>query len=107
MKKKILKLLTKKNHNNRIFHYPLHEDALSKEDLVEGFKVLASRQLTMSKKTKEFEEYFKKKLNLNYVFKIVGASKKEITSLKKLIKNCDIEKNIIFYHTTFWMLTKQ
>ena len=39
-----------------------------------------------------------KKLNLNYVFKIVGASKKEITSLKKLIKNCDIEKNIIFYN---------
>ena len=85
MKKKILKLLTKKNLNNRIFHYPLHEDALSKEDLVEGFKVLASRQLTMSKKTKEFEEYFKKKLNLNYCLMVNSGSSANLLALFALI----------------------
>ena len=46
MKKEILKLLEKKRLNNKKFNYPLHEDALSKEDLAEGFKVLMSRQLT-------------------------------------------------------------
>ena len=85
MKKKILKLLTKKNLNNRIFHYPLHEDALSKEDLVEGFKVLASRQLTMSKKTREFEEYFKKKLNLNYCLMVNSGSSANLLALFALI----------------------
>ena len=55
MKNEILKLLEKKNIGNRTFNHPLHDDALSKEDLAEGFKVLVSRQLTMSKKQKSLK----------------------------------------------------
>ena len=84
MKKKILKLLIKKDNNNR-FHYPLHENALSKDDLAEGFKVLQSRQLTMSKKTKQFEEYFKKKLKLNYCMMVNSGSSANLLALFALI----------------------
>ena len=54
MKKNLLKIFNSKQAKPTKFSYPLHEDALSKEDLIEGAKVLISRQLTMSKKTREF-----------------------------------------------------
>lgn len=85
MKKKILKLLAKKKVKNNIFQYPLHEDALSKEDLAEGFKVLVSRQLTMSRKTREFEEYFKKKFKLNYCLMVNSGSSANLLALFALI----------------------
>ena len=81
MKKEILKLLEKKKLNNRKFNYPLHEDALSKEDLAEGFKVLMSRQLTMANKTREFEDYFRKKLKLKYCLMVNSGSSANLLSL--------------------------
>ena len=53
MRKKILNLFNIKSTKIKKFSYPLHEDSLSKEDLLEATKVLISRQLTMSKKTNE------------------------------------------------------
>jgi len=38
------------------FKYPLHENAFSSSDIKEGIKVLLSKQITMSKKTLEFEK---------------------------------------------------
>ena len=81
MKKEILKLLEKKRLNNKKFNYPLHEDALSKEDLAEGFKVLMSRQLTMANKTREFEDYFRKKLKLKYCLMVNSGSSANLLSL--------------------------
>ena len=40
------------------FKYPLHENAFLSSDIKEGIKVLLSKQITMSKKTLEFEKYF-------------------------------------------------
>ena len=85
MKNEILKLLEKKNIENKTFNHPLHDDALSKEDLAEGFKVLVSRQLTMSKKTKEFEYYFRKKLKLKYCLMVNSGSSANLLSLFALI----------------------
>ena len=85
MKNEILKLLEKKNIENKTFNHPLHDDALSKEDLAEGFKVLVSRQLTMSKKTKEFEDYFRKKLKLKYCLMVNSGSSANLLSLFALI----------------------
>ncbi len=42
------------------YFYPLNTDNLRNKDLVEATKVLFSRQLTMSKVTKNFEDVFKK-----------------------------------------------
>ena len=41
--------------------YSLLENAFSKKDIDTGIRVLKSKQLTMSKITKRFEEYFAKK----------------------------------------------
>ena len=67
------------------FNYPLHENALSKKDLIEGAKVLISRQLTMSKKTIEFENYFKKKLSLNYCLMVNSGSSANLLAMFALI----------------------
>ena len=42
------------------FKYPLLENAFSKQDMNEAIKVIKSTRITMSKKTKEFEKYYKK-----------------------------------------------
>ena len=44
------------------YFYPLLENTLSKQDLNAGIKVIKSEQLTMSKKTVDFEKQFAKKL---------------------------------------------
>ena len=80
----------KENKSNK-FVYPLHENALSKQDLIEGAKVLISRQLTMSKKTIEFENYFKKKLGLNYCLMVNSGSSANLLALFALIN--PIKKN--------------
>ena len=85
MKKNLLNLFNIKKHNNKKFYYPLHEDALNNKDLFEGVKVLISRQLTMSKKTIEFENYFKKKLGLNYCLMVNSGSSANLLALFALI----------------------
>ena len=85
MKKRILKFFEKKKNIYKKFHHPLHEDALTKTDLYEGFKVLASRQLTMQKKTLKFESYFKKKLKLNYCLMVNSGSSANLLSFFALI----------------------
>jgi CDP-6-deoxy-D-xylo-4-hexulose-3-dehydrase len=85
LNKQILSLFEKKIIKKKKFHYPLHEDALTKEDLLEGFKVLVSRQLTMSKKTEEFEEYFRKKMKLNYCLMVNSGSSANLLSFFALI----------------------
>ena len=85
MKKNLSSLFNTKISKNKKFSYPLHEDALSKEDLLEGAKVLISRQLTMSKKTDQFEKYFKKKLGLNYCLMVNSGSSANLLALFALI----------------------
>ena len=71
-KKKFLHniLLPKK----RKYFYPLLDDGLRKEDLYEGIKVLKSGRITMSNKTKEFENKFAKKLGAKYALMVNSGS---------------------------------
>ena len=85
MKNNLSKLFHLKKKKSRAFNYPLHENALSKKDLIEGAKVLISRQLTMSKKTIEFENYFKKKLALNYCLMVNSGSSANLLAMFALI----------------------
>jgi len=85
LKKNLLKIFNSKQAKPTKFSYPLHEDALSKEDLIEGAKVLISRQLTMSKKTREFENYFQKKLGLKYCLMVNSGSSANLMALFALI----------------------
>ena len=91
MKKNLLNLFNIKKDKVKRFYYPLHEDALSNYDLLAATKVLISRQLTMSKKTIEFENYFKKKLGLNYCLMVNSGSSANLLALFALIN--PIKKN--------------
>ena len=85
MNKILSKLFYLKEKNSKKFTYPLHENELSQKDLVEGAKILISRQLTMSKKTAEFENYFKKKLGLNYCLMVNSGSSANLLAMFALI----------------------
>ncbi len=85
MKTNIFKLFKKKQIRKLKFNYPLHEDALNEKDLAEGLKVLISRQLTMSKKTTEFEKYFQKKMGLKYCLMVNSGSSANLLALFALI----------------------
>ncbi len=91
MNKMLLNLFNTTNTKIKKFSYPLHEDSLSKEDLIEGAKVLISRQLTMSKKTNKFENYFKNKLGLNYCVMVNSGSSANLLALFALIN--PVKKN--------------
>ena len=62
-----------KKKNNTI-DYPLHENAFSQSDIKEGIKVLLSKNITMGKKTLEFEKYFAKKLGVKYALMVNSGS---------------------------------
>ena len=70
----IRNLVQKKNKFNSKYFYPLLNNAFSAEDLISGINVLISGQLTMSKKTKDFENAFAKKLGKKYALMVNSGS---------------------------------
>ena len=69
--------------NNKII-YPLLENAFSKEDLNCGIKVLKSKQITMSKKTINFEKTFAKKNGSKYAIMTNSGSSANLLALSAL-----------------------
>lgn len=70
----IKKLIQKKNKNYSKYFYPLLKNAFSDKDLISGIKVVASGQLTMSEKTRNFEKEFAKKLGVKYSLMVNSGS---------------------------------
>ena len=52
----------------------MHENAFLSPDIKKGIKVLLSKQITMSKKTLEFEKYFTEKLGVKYALMVNSGS---------------------------------
>ena len=68
-------------NNKKTFRYPLHPDGYTKQDINAGIKVLLSGQLTMSKKTREFEKYFAKKIGTKYCLMVNSGSSANLLAL--------------------------
>ena len=94
-----------------IFKYPLHKDAFTKSDIEEGIKILKSGQLTMSKKTLEFENYFGKKIGAKYCLMVNSGSSANLLALfcatnpaKKnfLKRNVECLVPSVCWSTTLW-----
>ena len=68
------KVIQKNTLVNSKYFYPLLDSAFSKEDLISGIKVLVSGQITMSKKTKDFEKEFANKLGVKYALMVNSGS---------------------------------
>ena len=73
--KNFIKKIIKKNKEiNPKYFYPLLGNAFSKEDLIAGIEVLVSGQITMSKKTRDFEKDFANKLGKKYALMVNSGS---------------------------------
>ena len=70
----IEKIILKNKEVHSKYFYPLLDNAFSKEDLISGIKVLISGQLTMSKKTRDFEKKFAYKLGKKYAVMVNSGS---------------------------------
>ena len=67
------------------FKYPLLEDAFSKADLKSAIKVIKSKRLTMSIKTKEFEKKFSKFFKTKYCLMLNSGSSANLLAFFALI----------------------
>ena len=67
------------------FFYPLVENPYSDADIKEAIKVLKSKQLTISSRTKNFEKYFNKKFNSKFSLMVNSGSSANLLALQCLI----------------------
>jgi len=97
------------------FKYPLHENALSNKDIDAGIRVLKSKQITMSKKTKEFEKYFAKKLGVNYALMVNSGSSANLLATfasgnllrqKRFKKGDEAIVPVLCWPTSLWPLVQ-
>ena len=95
----------------KTFSYPLHSNGYSTHDINAGISVLLSGQLTMSKKTKEFEKYFAKKIGAKYCLMVNSGSSANLLALfcavnplrkNHLKKNDECLVPAVCWSTTLW-----
>ena len=60
--------------DNKYFKYPLLQNGFSRSDIQKGIKVLKSGQVTMSKKTRNFEKMFAKKIGAKHAIMVNSGS---------------------------------
>ncbi len=86
--------------------YPLIENPFSDDDIIKGIKVLKSKQLTLSKETKNFENEFTVKLKSNYSLMVNSGSSANLLALQCLInpyrKNRLMKGDEIIIPTLCW-----
>ena len=71
--KGIINKYSKRTEVSKFIH-PLHNNAFSNEDILEGIEVLLSQKLTMSKITEEFEYEFAKFIGSKYALMVNSGS---------------------------------
>ena len=75
----------KKNIYKSKFFYPLLYNPFNKKDLIEGIKVILSKQITMSNKTRNFEKLFKKKIKVKNSLMVNSGSSANLLAMQCLI----------------------
>ena len=91
--------------------FPLKDSTFRNKDLIEGIKVIFSKDVTMSKVTKKFEKVFSKKIKIPYSLMVNSGSSANLLALQCLI-NPYRKKNLrqgdevlvpaICWSTSFW-----
>ena len=66
---------------NKKINYPLLENAFSRKDIELAVRVIKSKQLTMSKITKNFEKKFSNYLGCKYAVMVNSGSSANLLSL--------------------------
>ena len=107
-----LKSLFKKKNIKKTHHYfPLKDSHLRNRDLIEGIKVILSKNMTMSKVTKKFEKVFSQKLKMSYSLMVNSGSSANLLALqclinphrkKRLKKGDEVLIPSVCWPTTLW-----
>ena len=110
-----IKKLLKENTNNKNKFYPLNNANLRDEDLMEGIKTILSRQVTMSRKTLEFEKNFKKRLNIKNPIMVNSGSSANLLAFqclinpyrkKKLKRGDEVIVPAVCWSTSLWPIVQ-
>ena len=95
--------------------YPLTKNPFLNDDLREGIKVLKSKQLTLSNKTKEIENYFGKKFKIKYSTMVNSGSSANLLAFQALINpyrekrlkpNDEVLVPTLSWPTSFWPIVQ-
>ena len=95
--------------------YPLIENPFSDDDIIKGINVLKSKQLTLSKETKNFEKKFTSKLKSKYSLMVNSGSSANLLALQCLInpyrknrlkKNDEIIIPTLCWSTSLWPIVQ-
>ena len=65
--------------------FPLKDSTFRNKDLIEGIKVILSKDVTMSKVTKKFEKTFSKKMRIPYSLMVNSGSSANLLAFQCLI----------------------
>ena len=91
--------------------YPLLSNAFSSSDISEGQKVLRSKQITMSSKTKMFEKKFAKYIGSKYALMVNSGSSANLLALslltnpmrkKRLMPGDEVIIPVVCWSTSLW-----
>ena len=95
--------------------YPLTKNPFLNDDLREGIKVLKSKQLTLSNKTKEIENYFGKKFKIRFTTMVNSGSSANLLAFQTLINpyrkkrlkpNDEVLVPTLSWPTSFWPIVQ-
>ena len=91
--------------------YPLLSNAFSNSDILEGQKILKSKQITMSTKTKLFEKEFAKYIGSKYALMVNSGSSANLLALslltnpmrkRRLMPGDEIIIPVVCWSTSLW-----
>ena len=81
-----LKSFFKKKEIKRTHHsFPLKDSTFRDKDLMEGIKIILSKNMTMSKVTEKFEKTFSRKLKTQYSMMVNSGSSANLLALQCLV----------------------
>ena len=105
------KALKSKEKKRSKYLFPIKDSTFRNKDLIEGIKVIFSKDVTMSKVTKKFEKTFSKKMKTPYSLMVNSGSSANLLAFqclinpyrkKRLKKGDEVLIPSICWSTSFW-----
>ena len=105
------KALKNKEKKRSKYLFPIKDSTFRNKDLIEGIRVIFSKEVTMSKVTKKFEKTFSKKIKTSYSLMVNSGSSANFLAFqclvnpyrkKKLKKGDEVLVPSICWSTSFW-----
>jgi len=105
------KALKTKEKKRSKYLFPIKDSTFRNKDLIEGIKVIFSKEVTMSKVTKKFEKIFSKKIKIPYSLMVNSGSSANFLAFqclinpyrkKRLKKGDEVLIPSICWPTSFW-----